>query len=119
MTFETFAFSIGSGQTWDGTYQFFNQENYDPVSNPIPVTIPQLQNLTLKGNATYYSGSPYLGAQGQLPTGTTSYNQCGEYYMVFHSHALNEVANFDAGFGGMLTLQRIDPPQGPANTCKW
>jgi FtsP/CotA-like multicopper oxidase with cupredoxin domain len=119
LSFETFAFSIGSGQTWDGTYQFFNQENYDPVSNPIPVTIPQLQNLTVKGNATYYSGSPYLGVQGQLPTGTTSYNQCGEYYMVFHSHALNEVANFDAGFGGMLTLQRIDPPQGPANTCKW
>ena len=119
LSYETFAFSIGSGQTWDGMYQFFNQENYDANTNPIPVTVPQLQNLTFKDNATYYSGSPYLGVQGPLPTGTTSYNQCGEYYMVFHSHALNEVANFDAGFGGMLTLQRIDPPQGPSNTCNW
>jgi FtsP/CotA-like multicopper oxidase with cupredoxin domain len=119
LSYETFAFSIGSGQTWDGTYQFFNQENYDANNNPIPVTLPQLQDLTFKGNATYYSGSPYLGLQGLLPTGTTSYNQCGEYYMVFHSHALYEVANFDTGFGGMLTLQRIDPPQGPSNKCNW
>jgi hypothetical protein len=29
--------------------------------------------------------------------------------MVMHSHALYEVANYDAGFGGMLTLERIDP----------
>ena len=28
------------------------------MTNPIPVTIPQLQNLTF---GTFYSGSPYLG----------------------------------------------------------
>jgi hypothetical protein len=45
----------------------------------------------------------------------TSYNECGEYYHVWHSHALNEAANWDAGFGGMFTLERIDPPL--PNTC--
>ena len=109
LSYETFAFTIGSGQTWDQTYHYDNQEHFDSTGNPIPVTMPQLQNLTFKDAATYYSGSPYLGKKGQLPVGTTSYNQCGEYYMVMHSHALYEVANYDAGFGGMLTLERIDP----------
>lgn len=109
LSYETFSFTIGSGQTWDQTYHYDNQEHFDATNNPIPVTVPQLQNLTFKDNATYYSGSPYLGSQGKLPVGTTSYNECGEYYMVMHSHALYEVANYDTGFGGMLTLERIDP----------
>jgi FtsP/CotA-like multicopper oxidase with cupredoxin domain len=109
LSYETFSFTIGSGQTWDQTYHYDNQEHFDAANNPIPVTVPQLQNLTFKDNATYYSGSPYLGSQGKLPVATTSYNECGEYYMVMHSHALYEVANYDTGFGGMLTLERIDP----------
>ncbi len=119
LSYETFAFSIGSGQTWDQTYHFDNQEQFNPDTNPVPVTIPQLQNLTFKGAATYYGGSPYLGYKAALPVGTTSYNECGEYYMVWHSHALNEVANYDASFGGMLTLERIDPLPGQqhAGTC--
>ncbi len=117
LSYETFAFTIGSGQTWDQTYQFFDQEHFNPTTNPVPVTIPNQQNLTFKGNATWFSGSPYLGYQTPLPTGTTSYNQCGEFYMVMHSHALNEVANYDTSFGGMLTLERIDPlPQTQALT---
>ena len=81
--------------------------------------MPQLQNLNFKDAATYYGGSPYLGYKGSLPVGTTTYNECGEYYMVWHSHALNEVANYDASFGGMLTLERIDPlpSQQHAGTC--
>jgi len=118
LSYETYAFSIGAGQTWDQTYTYENQEQFDPASNPVPVTIPQLQNLTFKDGATYYSGTPYLGQQGQLPVGTTSYNECGEYYMVMHSHALYEVANYDTGFGGMLTLERIDPTTpAPGTTC--
>jgi len=120
ISYETFSFSIGSGQTWDQTYHYDNQEHFDPTTNPVPVTMPQLQNLTFKDNATYYSGSPYIGIKGQLPVAVTSYDECGEYYMVAHSHALYEVANFDTGFGGMLTLERIDPlpgHQAPGTTC--
>jgi FtsP/CotA-like multicopper oxidase with cupredoxin domain len=109
LSYETFSFTIGSGQTWDQTYHYDNQEHFNAATNPVPVVIPQLQNLTFKDNATYYSGSPYLGTKGKLPVATTSFNECGEYYMVMHSHALNEVANYDTGFGGMLTLERIDP----------
>ncbi|MEZ4656124.1 MAG: multicopper oxidase domain-containing protein [Caldilineaceae bacterium] len=120
LSYETFAFTINSGQTWDQLYTYEDQEHFDPTSNPVPVTMPQLQNLTFKDNATYYSGSPYLGKKGQLPVGVTSFNECGEFYMVWHSHALNEVANYDAGFGGMLTLERIDPlpgHQATGTTC--
>jgi FtsP/CotA-like multicopper oxidase with cupredoxin domain len=120
LSYETFSSTIGSGQTWDELYAFYDQEHFNPTTNPIPVTIPQLQNLLFKNAATYYSGTPYLGQKGQLPVATTSYNECGEFYMVWHSHALNEAANYDTGFGGMLTLERIDPVAGhqaPGTTC--
>ncbi len=74
--------------------------------------LPQEQNTTYKGGETWYSGSPYLGVTDDLPVGVTTYNACGEYYQMWHSHALNEAANYEAGFGGMTTLERIDPPGG-------
>lgn len=112
LSYEKFLVLVGAGQTWDTTFDWTDRELWTPTGNPIPVTVPQLGNLTFKSDATWYSGSPYLGHQDELPTGVTSFNQCGEYYHVSHSHALNEAANFEAGFGGMLTLIRIDPPGG-------
>ncbi len=110
LSYEKYLVLLGAGQTWDVTYKWTDVSGWDPVTKPIPVTVPLPQNLTYKGGVTWYSGSPYLGVKDDLPTGTTSYNQCGEYYQVWHSHALNEAANYDLGFGGMFTLQRIDPP---------
>ena len=110
LSHENFLVLVGSDQTWDVTYNWTDVEQWNPTTNQIPVTVPQQQNLTYKDNATWFSGSPYLGYQDDLPNGTTSYNQCGEYYHVWHSHALNEAANYDTGFGGMFTLERIDPP---------
>ncbi len=111
LSYEKFTVTVGSGQAWDVLYNWTDVESWNPSTNPIPSPgVPQPQNLTFKGGATWYSGSPYLGYQDELPFGVTSFNQCGEYYHVWHSHALNEAANFDAGFGGMLTLERIDPP---------
>jgi hypothetical protein len=112
LSYEKFTVLVGAGQTWDSTFIFTDQEGWNPTDNPIPITLPQLQNTVFKDGATYYSGSPYLGVQDELPTGTTSFNECGEFYHVAHSHALQEAANYDAGFGGMLTLIRIDPPGG-------
>jgi FtsP/CotA-like multicopper oxidase with cupredoxin domain len=112
LTYEKFLLLVGSSQTWDATYTWTDRELWKPGGTPIPITLPSAQNQVIKGGATWYSGSPYLGVQDELLTGNTSFNQCGEYYHVWHSHALNEAANYDTGFGGMFTLQRIDPPGG-------
>jgi FtsP/CotA-like multicopper oxidase with cupredoxin domain len=119
---EHFGETIGSGQTedflirWDNkgtdtSGQSFN-DDWNPVDNPLPVAQPNYRNLTFKDGNTWYSGSPYLGYKGTLPTGTLSQNVCGEWYFPWHSHALNEFTNFDEGFGGMATLLRVDPPSG-------
>ncbi len=115
-SWSTFLVLVGSGQTWDALYDWraekaLGGQGWNPGTYPVP-GLPQLQNLTFKGDATWYGGSPYLGLQDELPVGTTTQNQCGEYYHMWHSHALNEAANFDAGFGGMTTLERVDPPGG-------
>ena len=47
-----------------------------------------------------------------LPTNITANNECGEYYHVAHSHALQQATNYGATFGGMMTVFRIDPPAG-------
>ena len=112
LSYEKFLVLVGQGQTWDVTYRWTDVEGWDPSTNPIPVQLPQQQNTFFKDSATWYSGSPYLGVKGDLPNGVTSFNQCGEYYQVWHSHALNEATNFDVGFGGMFTLERIDPLVG-------
>src|SRR5215475_1430130 len=109
---EHFGETIGSGQTEDFLLRWDDQDHWDPVSNPFPVTQPNYRNLTFKDGNTFYSGSPYLGYKGTLPTGTVSQNTCGEWYFPWHSHALNEFSNFDEGFGGMATLLRVDPPGG-------
>jgi hypothetical protein len=115
LSYEKFAITVGSGQTWDATYTWTDVDGWTPTTNPLPVPMPQQLNLTFKDARTWFSGSPYLGVQDELPIGTTSNNQCGEYYHVWHSHALNEAANYDLGFGGMFTLERVDPPGGCPN----
>jgi FtsP/CotA-like multicopper oxidase with cupredoxin domain len=109
---EHFGETIGSGQTEDFLLRWDDQDHWNPASNPFPVTQPNYRNLTFKDGNTFYSGSPYLGYKGTLPTGTVSQNICGEWYFPWHSHALNEFTNFDEGFGGMGTLLRVDPPGG-------
>jgi hypothetical protein len=109
---ERFGETIGSGQTKDYLLTWDESDGFNPVTKPFPVTQPNYRNLTFKDGVTWYSGSPYLGYQGTLPTGTTSLNVCGEWYFPLHSHALNEFTNFDEPFGGMATLLRVDPAGG-------
>ncbi len=75
---EKFAINIGPGQTWDVLFSWHDAEDYSPA-NPVPVTVPSLANSVI---GTFYSGSPYLGRQEALPTGTPTLNQCGEYYII-------------------------------------
>jgi FtsP/CotA-like multicopper oxidase with cupredoxin domain len=121
-TTEHFGETIGSGQTQDYLLKWDPEamdtsganfhDNWDPNKNPLPVGPPNYRNVFFKDGNTWYGGSPYLGYKGTLPTGTTSQNVCGEWYFPLHSHALNEFSNFDAGFGGMGTLLRVDPQGG-------
>jgi FtsP/CotA-like multicopper oxidase with cupredoxin domain len=109
---EHFGETIGSGQTQDFLLRWSDVDGFNPVTKTYPVAPPNYKNVTFKDSNTWYSGSPYLGYKGTLPTGVVSQNICGEWYFPWHSHALNEFANFDAGFGGMGTLLRVDPPGG-------
>ncbi|MEW6583516.1 MAG: multicopper oxidase domain-containing protein [Actinomycetota bacterium] len=109
---ELFTSVIGPGETMDATFVWTDLEHWQPGGNPVPVTIPGLQNLVFKDGATFYGGSPYLGQKDALPPKVTTFNQCGELYFPWHSHALFEFQNFNEGFGGMATLLRVDPPAG-------
>ena len=111
---EHFAETIGSGQTEDFLFTWTDQDSWDAGTNPFPpgANPPSYRDLFFKGNNTWFSGSPYLGSKGTLPTVVTSQNLCGEWYFPWHSHALNEFTNFDEGFGGMATLLRVDPTGG-------
>jgi FtsP/CotA-like multicopper oxidase with cupredoxin domain len=111
-TTEHFGETIGSGQTQDFLLRWDDQDKWDPNTKQLPVPPPNYRNVFFKDSNTWYGGSPYLGYKGTLPTGVVSQNICGEWYFPWHSHALNEFANFDAGFGGMATLLRVDPPGG-------
>jgi FtsP/CotA-like multicopper oxidase with cupredoxin domain len=108
-SYEKFLIDIGPGQTVDSTLTWTNIENWTPDTNPIPVDLPPLLDQIVTPD-TWFSESPYLGLQGDFPPNVTSNNQCGEYYHVAHSHALQQATNYGATFGGMMTLIRIDPP---------
>ncbi len=123
LSYSKFNIMAGAGQAWDVLYDWTNKDYYNPDTNTVPYQVDTVQgdntdtildphnlNLLFK-DPNFFSGSPYLGYQANKNDGNAaSYNQCGEYYQIWHSHALNEAANYEAGFGGMITLERIDPP---------
>ncbi|MGA9346600.1 MAG: multicopper oxidase domain-containing protein [Nocardioidaceae bacterium] len=111
LSFEKFAINIGPGQTWDVIFKWYDAEGYSP-SNPVPVTVPNLQNSVI---GAFYSGSPYLGTKEALPPGVQSTNQCGEYYIISHNHALFQITSWGANMTGPITYMRIDPPS--PNNC--
>jgi FtsP/CotA-like multicopper oxidase with cupredoxin domain len=111
LSFEKFAINIGPGQTWDVLFRWYDAEDYSP-QNPVPVDVPSLANSVI---GTFYSGSPYLGTKNTLPTGTASLNQCGEFYIISHNHALYQITSWGATMTGPITYMRIDPPE--PNDC--
>ncbi|MDF5755581.1 multicopper oxidase domain-containing protein [Spongiactinospora sp. TRM90649] len=115
---EHFARTLGAGQTEDYLFTWRDRDGWDPGRNPLPASVaaPDYRKLFFSDGNTWYSGSAYLGATGTLPIGTASQNLCGEWYFPWHSHALHEFANYDASFGGMATLLRVDPANGCAAT---
>lgn len=112
LSMEKFSIDIGPGQTWDVLFKWYDAEDYDPVGNPVPVTVPNLANSVI---GTFYSGSPYLGSKETLPTGTATLNECGEFYVIAHNHALFQITSWGTNMTGPITYMRIDPPE--PNTC--
>ncbi|WP_372735541.1 multicopper oxidase domain-containing protein [Nocardioides sp.] len=111
LSFEKFAINIGPGQTWDVLFRWYDAEDYSP-DNPVPVVIPDLANSVI---GTFYSGSPYLGSRQTLPPGSSTLNQCGEFYIISHNHALYQITSWGATMTGPITYMRIDPPE--PNDC--
>jgi FtsP/CotA-like multicopper oxidase with cupredoxin domain len=111
-SFMNFTRTIASGQTYDLLFRWDDVDPWITGGEPVPVQIPGLQDLVFKDDATFYSGDPVLGEQGELPTRVTSFNMCGEYYFPWHSHAVFEFTNFDEGFGGLATVVAVLPPGG-------
>ncbi|MFD2764985.1 multicopper oxidase domain-containing protein [Micromonospora eburnea] len=114
LSFSNFLIDVAPGQTVDTLMVWKDAEHWNPSTNPIPVPLPSLQDQIVgPGPETWFAENPYLGGeQGELPPGVVQNNQCGEYYHVAHSHALEQATNYGASFGGMMTLIRIDPPAG-------
>jgi hypothetical protein len=109
LSFESFSLPMGPGQTWDGLFRWYDPEGYDPDTNPVTVEIPSPVDV---GWGPLYSGSPYLGQQGTFPVDFTTLNQCGEYYVISHVHALHKITSWGAPMTGPITFLRIDPPGG-------
>jgi FtsP/CotA-like multicopper oxidase with cupredoxin domain len=124
LSMEKFAVNIGPGQTWDVTFSWHDAEHYDgnkylpdgstlnPNYKPVPVDAPDLANLRL---GMFFGGSPYLGVKKTLPPGATTLNQCGEYYIISHNHALFQLDAFGQTMSGPITYLRVDPPK--PNNC--
>ena len=108
LSFEKFDVNIGPGQTWDVIFKWHDAENYS-TANPVTVTDPDLVNMTI---GMFYSGSPYLGVQQTMPPGISTLNQCGEYFIISHNHALFQLDAFGQTMSGPITYLRIDPPGG-------
>ena len=107
LSFETFAINLGPGQTWDVLFKWYDAEGYTMDTNPVTVTIPDPANMTV---GMFFSGSPYLGKMGPMLPGTSTLNQCGEYYIISHNHALAQVTSWGVTMTGPITYLRIDPP---------
>jgi hypothetical protein len=71
-----------------------------------PVTLPEIQNVTIGGA---YSGSQYMGVTGALPPGEGGLNEGGGFPFPWHSHSEKEIVNNDVFIGGMLTLLFVLP----------
>lgn len=112
LSYEKFAIDIGPGQTYDVLFRWYDAEHYSEA-NPVPVEVPQVANQVF---GMFYSGSPYLGVTGVQPPGNQSLNQCGEYYIISHNHALFQITSWGVNMTGPITYMRIDP--NPAqSTC--
>ena len=112
LSYQKYDIDVEPGQSVDVLMDWRDAEHWNATTNPIPTQIPAITDQLLVGTDTWFNESPYLGTKNPTPTTITSNNECGEYYHIAHSHALEQATNYGATFGGMMTVFRIDPPAG-------
>lgn len=99
----------------DGNFTDANGDGFDDFTHeyiadhgkPIPVTLPDIKDLTL---GQHYSGSPYLGTAEPLPPGEGGFNMNAGLFFMWHSHNEKEMTNNDIFPGGMMTMFIVEPP---------
>ena len=111
-SFEKFSVNIGPGQTYDSLFSWKDDNNYSSTGNPIDATEPALQTVEI---GMFYSGSPYLGESAPMPPGISTLNECGEFYIISHNHALFQITSWGVNMTGPITYTRVDPPL--PNSC--
>ena len=75
-------------------------------NKPIPVSLPQQQDLAFGG---FWSGSPYMGVFGALPPGEGGLNPNAGFTFMWHSHNEVELTNDDIFPGGLMTMCIVEP----------
>jgi FtsP/CotA-like multicopper oxidase with cupredoxin domain len=73
---------------------------------PLPTVIPSALEMTF---GDMYSGSPFLGATGNVPVGAGKLGSGGAYFHMIHSHNEREIINYGVFPGGMMTMVIIEP----------
>ncbi|MHC4388648.1 MAG: cupredoxin domain-containing protein [Planctomycetota bacterium] len=119
-----FTLAVAPGQTADAIFEWtgaqlgwdiYGHDVNDPLQpneyapdhgKPFPVTLPDAKNLTFGAS---YSGSPFLGLQGDLPPGQGGFNVNAGYFYMWHSHNEKEMVNYDIFPGGMMTMLIVEP----------
>jgi len=74
---------------------------------PFPVIIPPRDDLAF---GQFYHGSPFMGAEGDLPPSHPGLNVNGGFFYMWHSHTEKELTNNDIWPGGYVTFMIVEPP---------
>jgi len=84
---------------------------YEPNhGKPFPVVLPPRDAVTY---GAFYSGSPFLGGEGELPPGHAGLNAAGGYFYMWHSHTEKELTSNDIWPGGLISFMIVEHPDVP------
>ncbi len=84
----------------------------DPAGHgePFPVILAERDDLAF---GQFWSGSPWLGASGDLPPDHPGLNSGGAYLFPWHSHSEKELTSNNVFPGGALTFVILEAPTTP------